>query len=71
MKIINENYIPDRIYINGNKSNIDYSGFIIIENDEINNITLEWDQKKRNYNELFRDIYDIIEIDLSNFDTLK
>ena len=68
-KIINENYIPDRIYINGNKSNIDFFGYVIIEKDKINNITLEWDQKRNNYNELFNDIDSLIEIDLSNFDT--
>ena len=69
INVINQNYIPDRIFINGNKSTIDQYGRITTETEEIYFVTLEWNEKKTNYEKLFENVYNAIEIDLSNFDT--
>ena len=68
-KIINPYYIPDNIYINGQNSDIDNEGYAEIEMGETNNITLEWNEKMTNYDEMFKDVYGIIEINLTNFNT--
>ena len=69
INVINQNYIPDRIFINGNESNIDKYGRITTETEEIYLVTLEWDEKKTNYDKLFENVERVMEIDLSNFDT--
>ena len=69
-QIINQNYISDCIaYYNVFK--IDFDGYILIENNKINNITLIWENKLDTSEELFMDIESIIEIDLSKFDSSK
>jgi len=68
-KIINSKYIPNRVYINGIKSTIDKIGFITIEIDSINNVSLEWDNKLVIIDKMFMDIENLIEIDFSNFDS--
>ena len=69
-KIINSNYLPDSIYLNGNKIIIDNLGYIFIENDKYENqVTMIWNKKLITCEELFYSISNIIEIDLSNFDT--
>ena len=68
IKIVNSKYNPDRIYINGVKSSIS-KGTVSIENDGINNVTIEYDQKKIDLDRFFQTIESLIEIDLSNFDT--
>ena len=68
LKIINSDYIPSRIYINGIKSSIDISGYVSIENEGINNVTLEWDKKAKKYSKLFQNINSVIEVDFTNFD---
>ena len=69
VKIINPQYIPDRVYINGNESAIDRYGRIITEKADIYFVTFEWNEKRENYDRLFEDISNILEIDFSNFDT--
>ena len=67
-QIINQNYISDCIaYYNGFK--IDFDGYILMENNKINNVTLIWENKLDTSEELFMDIEGIIEIDLSKFDS--
>ena len=68
IKIVNSKFNPNRIYINGVKSSIS-KGTVNIENAGINNVTLEYDQKKTNLDRFFQTIENVIEIDLSNFDT--
>ena len=70
-KVINEKYIPDRIYINGILSDINNDGKVYLEEEEINNITMEWNQSKEICDKMFEKIINIIEIDLSKFDTSK
>ena len=69
VKIINNNYIPnpDAIYVNGQYigSNIDTITIDDIE-DEIN---LEWESKLTTCKYMFSELSNIIEIDLSNFDS--
>ena len=67
LKIINSNYIPDRIYINGIKSTIDDSGYVNIEKGVGNIVTLEWDSKEEKYSKLFQNILSITEVNFTNF----
>ena len=68
LKIINSNYIPDRIYVNGIKSTIDDSGYTNIKNGVGNIVTLEWDNKEEKYSKLFQNILSITEVNFTNFD---
>ena len=68
VKIVNSKFIPTSVYVNGVKSGIS-KGVVNIENDVINNITLEFTEKKKNLDKFFQDIQSIIEVDLSNYDT--
>jgi len=68
IKIINSNYIPNRIFINGVESKTDKSGNVKIPNEGIYNITLEWDKKADKYSKLFQNIASVIDIDFINFD---
>ena len=68
LKVINSNYIPDIIYINGIKSSIDNSGYVNIENGPTNYLTMQWNKKEEKYSKLFQNIETAIEIDLSKFD---
>ena len=69
VRIINSMYVPDRVYLNDTNITIDQTGQIYLENEGINNITLEWDEKLTRCERFFTDSEGIIEIDLSNFDT--
>ena len=69
LKVINTWFLPDRIYINDIKSVIDNSGRVILDYEGINNITMEWDEKLTNLERIFQNLGNIIEIDLSNFDS--
>ena len=69
IKIINNLFIPDRVYINGINSPIDKYGRITTVDEDIYNVSLEWDEKLTNYEGLFEDIEYIDEIDLSYLDT--
>ena len=66
-KIINSYYIPDLIYLNGFE--IEYDEYIIIDNNIINNITLIWESKLDTLENVFESIENIIEVDLSKFDS--
>ena len=68
IKIINSEYIPNRIYLNGNISKIKQTGLMDILTPGINNITLEWDGKKEKYSKLFKNANTIIEINFRKFD---
>ena len=71
IKVINSDYIPSKVYVNGVESPIESNGIIRNLDLEINgiiSITLEWDEKLKKYTKLFRNIDSIIEVDLSDFD---
>ena len=68
VKIVNSIYIPDRVFINGVKSEIDNSGYIKNLEEGIYDVTMEWDKKENKYSKLFQNINSAFEIDLSNFD---
>ena len=74
IRILNANYYqknkPSVISIN-NTINYTNNGINCVYNfdNEINNITLIWDSPPTTAEEMFNGCYDIIEIDLSNFDT--
>ena len=68
--IINPDYIPIKnVYVNGKKSNINNNGNIQDLQFDINDVTLEWDEKYINYTKLFMKLDSIIEVDFSNFDS--
>ena len=69
LKVINSDYVPNIVYLNGLRSKIDKSGYMDILNRGINNVTLIWDHKKEKYSKLFKNIDSIIEINFTNFDT--
>ena len=68
IKIIN-NFLPDKVYINGSESTIDRYGRITTNDEGMYNVTLEWEKKLTKYESLFQDISNIAEIDLSYLDT--
>ena len=68
IKVVNSKFNPNKVYINGVISTIS-KGIIYIENDGINNITLEYTEKKKNLDKFFQNIESVIEVDLSNYDT--
>ena len=70
IKIINTDYLPQRVYVNGIKTTIDKSAYIIIEEEGINNVTIEWDAKKKPAKcaKMFQNIDCIIGVDFSDFD---
>ena len=69
-KIMGSRPFPDLIYLNGNITKIDDFGYIFIENEnKINEVTLIWNQKINTCEYFFNFSTNIIEIDLSNFDT--
>ena len=69
-QIIFFNYTPDIVYLNGIESELDY-GYIFINNYNINNVTLKWNEELESLEYIFSGIYSIIEIDFSNFDSSK
>ena len=72
LKIINTDYIPQRVYVNGIEKEIDKSSNIIIEDEDIDNfnVTIEWDEQKKPLKcaKMFQNIECIVGIDLSDFD---
>ena len=72
LKIINSDYIPNKVYINGVISSIDNEGYVNIKDNLPDyNITLEWNEKKEKYTKLFRNIESLIEVDFTNFDSSR
>ena len=69
MRIINSNFLPNKIYINGISSTIDRLGNINIKNNKINNVTLEYNEIINKFDKMFQNLNSIIEVDLSNIDT--
>ena len=69
VRVINSMYAPDKVYLNDTNITIDQTGLIYLENEGINNVTLEWDEKLTSCDRLFTETEGIIEIDFSNFDT--
>ena len=68
IKLINSDYVPKIVYINGIKSEIDKNGYVNIEKEGINNVTMQWDKKYKDYSKIFQNIDSIVEIDFSKFD---
>ena len=69
VKVINSDYVPNRVYINGDIGTIDSSGYVKLELSGINDVRLEWDKPKTKYTKLFRNVESIIEVTFTNFDT--
>ena len=69
LKLVNSWFLPNRVYINGIKSKLDSSGHVNINNEEINNVTMEYDEKFTKFDRMFQNLDGIIEIDFSNLDT--
>ena len=70
IKVINSDYIPNRVYLNDKLTKIDNNGYIEKNKEgyEFINITMEWDTKASKYSKLFQNIENAIKIDLSHFD---
>ena len=71
-KIMGSKSFPDLIYLNSNLTLIDDLGRIFIDSNdenEINKVTLIWNQKINTCDNFFKSSTNIIEIDLSNFDS--
>ena len=65
----NYTILPDILFINGaRQTSIDR--YVNLEN-EINNITMIWNQPLTNCNNMFKDLINITYIDLSQFDSSK
>jgi surface protein len=69
-------YCPNKIYLNGKQINMIDCHIINIPSqegneDEVNNITLIWDNSLTDTSYMFSYCYSLISIDLSNFDTSK
>ena len=72
LKIINSDFRPNKIYINGVSSSVDKEGYVIIKNNLPQyDLTLEWKEKREKYTKLFRNIESLIEVDFTNFDSTK
>ena len=68
-KIFAQGKRPDSCYINGEKTNIDSNGRVLIKQNQMENIVkLVWNDKLNNCQFLFSKLTNIIEIDLSEFD---
>ena len=69
-QIIGSTDYPDLIYVNGNITEIkDFGKIDIGDSKEINEAILIWNNKLDSCDSLFKSSINIIEIDLSNFDT--
>ena len=69
-KVIGSNSFPDLVYLNGLKTKINNEGKIfIINSNENNEVTMIWNHKVFNLEDLFIDCENILEIDFSNFDS--
>ena len=69
-KIRVTNIIPDYIYLNGNLTKNE-EGYIYIDNNITNNVSLVWNKYLKYCGGMFDSLENIIEIDLSKFDTSK
>ena len=68
----NQNIIPSEIIVNNQyKTTISYNKYINNLVDEINNITIKWNEPLSNCESLFWGLKNILSIDLSNFDSSK
>jgi len=68
-KVLGSNVVPDEVYLNGKLTRLSYSSNISIKkNNEGNEIILVWKKKLKSCENLFESCYNIVEIDLSNFD---
>ena len=63
------NYTPTQVYVNGVIQN--YTGFTANLTSDINKVNIKWDYEITNCNFMFYGLTDILEIDLSNFDSSK
>ena len=71
-KVVGSNILPDEIYLNGELTSIDIYGYITINNyNERNEVTLIWNKKLDSCEKLFESCVNILEIDLSRFDTSR
>ena len=62
-------FIPDQIMVNGNPTNIDEENRIINLQSGEKIITMKWNNRLNDCNFMFKDLTNIIEIDLSKFDS--
>ena len=68
-QILGSETYPDLVYLNGNMAINDFGKIFIESVNEINKVTLIWNQKINTCKSLFQSSINITEIDLSNFDT--
>ena len=72
-----KNFINDNFYLNASQvfvngiSNDTWKKSCYLDNDEYNNITIIFDQQIESCENMFNGLYDILEIDLSNFNFSK
>ena len=71
VKIVNSDFIPDRVYLKGELYSIDSTGSVLNLNENINDIRMEWDIKRGKYSKLFRNIESMIEVNFTDFDTTE
>ena len=64
------NSFPDKIIINGKEVTPEQK-YSYIMTDDINNITMRWNNPLTNCNLMFKDLVNIIDFDFSKFDTSK
>ena len=62
---------PTEILVNGNPTNIDLENKISNLEGELNIITMKWDYQVDDCEDMFSDLTNLIEVDLSNFDGTK
>ena len=62
-------YIPNEIYINGIFYNTNNYYYVNNLENEINNITIRWNNTIQNCNHIFSDLNNVIYFDFSNFDS--
>ena len=75
IRIINRNYLPDLIYVDGIQTGIqteiNFADNINFENSKLINITMIWNYEITDCSHFFFRVENAIEIDLSKFDTSK
>ena len=66
-KVLNSNKNYYKVYVNGIETEFAEEYRIFLD-ENINNVTIEFQEEFTDFNEIFRELNNIIEIDLSNFD---
>ena len=71
-KVVGSRLFPDEVYLNGKLIDLNNNGYILInEHNENNKVSLIWKKKLNSCENLFESCINIVEIDLSKFDTSR